>query len=611
MHFPLLMPCWLTASVLFTTTLGQSIAEINGNKFVSPYRNKDVTNVTGLITAKGPEGFWIRSTQADQDAKTSDALYVYDNGTASGNLSTGTVVSLGGRISEYRSSSAYIYIAELTKPAKVKVVSTGNEIAPLVIRRDTTSPPTEEYTSLDNGDLFGLPNNASQISTANLELQPDKYGLDFWHSLMGELVTVKSPHAVAKPNQYGDTWVVGDWNVTGKNARGGLTLTPGDGNPEAIIIGTPLDGSDNPSDTKLGDSLEDITGVVSYAFGYYTILPLTAISVTSSRQPALPEPAGSTTDGTCKSLTVGDYNIENFSFNVSGIEGRAQHIATYLGLPDIVFLQEVQDNDGPTGNGVVSANKTLDILVDAIANISNYQYAYVDVDPVNDVSGGQPGGNIRSAYLYKPDILALVNPNPASAADATEVLPGPELSFNPGRIAPNNTAWEDSRVPLAAHWRVIADDSTFFTINVHFTSKGGGSSIEGDARPPVNGGVDHRIQQANVTADFIAQILAEDVNAAVIMAGDCNEFAFVEPLKVLVQESGLVDLDEAAGIEPVERYTYLFDMNSQELDHFFVSKSIADQSPKLEHVHVNTWVSYADQISDHDPSVAQLNVCGG
>ena len=58
------------------------------------------------------------------------------------------------------------------------------------------------------------------------------------------------------------------------------------------------------------------------------------------------------------------------------------------------------------------------------------------------------------------------------------------------------------------------------------------------------------------------------------------------------------------------RYTDLFDMNSQELDHMYISPSIAKQKPKFEHVNVNTWVSFDDAASDHDPSVAQMNLCG-
>lgn len=603
--------CLATFTVFTSGISSQSIAALNGNKYVSSYRNQDVSNVTGLITAKGPSGFWIRSNLPDNDPKTSESLYIFDNKTVSGNLTTGDIVTLNGRFVEYRSASNQIFLAELTRPTNVKVVSRGNQVKPKVIGKDTLSPPTDLYSSLDNGDVFGVPNNSSQITRANPELDPIKYGLDFWESIMGELVTVKKPKAVSKPNQFGDTWVVGDWKKTGQNSRGGLTITSGaNGNPEAIIIGDPLDGSDNPQDTKLGDSLDDITGVVYQSFGTYRILPLKALKVLSSAKPALPRAADFKSSGKCKSLTFGDYNIENFAPNSTGVEGRAEHIVKYLGSPDVVFLQEIQDDTGPTNDGAVSANKSLDVLINAIAAISPLKYSYVDIDPVNNQDGGQPGGNIRQAYLYNPAVVEIANPKPGSPTDATEVLSGPSLSFNPGRIEPNSSAWRASRKPLAAQWRVRSDNSTFFTINVHFTSKGGGSPIEGDLRPPVNGGIEERTAQANITAAFVADILAEDPSAAVIVAGDFNEFTYVQPLKVFLQESGLVDLDEAAKIDPVERYTYLFDMNSQQLDHFFISKSIAEQKPKLEHVHVNTWVSFADQISDHDPSVALLNVCG-
>lgn len=49
-------------------------------------------------------------------------------------------------------------------------------------------------------------------------------------------------------------------------------------------------------------------------------------------------------------------------------------------------------------------------------------------------------------------------------------------------------------------------------------------------------------------------------------------------------------------------------MNCQELDHMYVSQALTAGAAR-EIVHVNTWASFADQISDHDPSVARLNVC--
>jgi len=108
--------------------------------------------------------------------------------------------------------------------------------------------------------------------------------------------------------------------------------------------------------------------------------------------------------------------------------------------------------------------------------------------------------------------------------------------------------------------------------------------------------------------DFIAQILKKDANAKIISSGDFNEFSFVKPQEIFVSKSGLKDLDEVAGIAKLERYTYLFDMNCQQLDHMYISKSMTSNA-KFEHIHINTWASSANQISDHDPSVARLNVC--
>ncbi|KAI2617452.1 DNase I-like protein [Hypoxylon sp. NC1633] len=643
--------------VAATSAAAQSIAQINGDRFLSPFNGQTVANVTGVVTAKGPDGIWLRSVKPGRDKRVSDGLYLYGSALASNaSISVGDVIVVGGKVSEYRSSKDYLYMTELGSPRVTAVLERGRAVKPRVIGRDTPSPPTRQYTALDNGDVFGVPNNQSLVSAANPRLEPEKYGLDFWESLVGELVTIESPRAIAKPNQYGDTWVVGDWAATGANARTGLTMSDRDANPEAIIIGTPLDGSDNPTDTRLGDRLSTITGVVYQAFGFYRVLPLTRVTVTSSLSPAVPPPTALTSSAaasgggaSCGGVTVGSYNVENFyAGDAAHVQAVARHIVQYMRTPDLVAVQEIQDNDGETDDGVVDADATLDALVGAILSLSSANgtsnstgsrssgggggarypytnsstagvlYNYTYISPPNDVSGGAPGGNIRVAYLYRADVLRLRNANKGSAELANEVLPGPELKYNPGYVDPANAAWEDSRRPLAAVWELVSGNGTrngngtgkpLFTINVHWTSKGGSSSLHGDARPPVNGGVEGRLAQAEVTASFIADILAEDPSAYVLTAGDYNEFAFARPVEDFASRSGLVDLDAAAGIPSAERYTYLFDMNSQELDHVFVSPGLAAATLGFEHLHVNTWVSYDDATSDHDPSVGKFDLC--
>lgn len=494
---------WFAPALLVASASAQSIAQINGDRFLSPFSGKNVTNVTGIVTAKGPDGIWIRSVKPGCDKRVSDGLYVYGSALAKNtSISVGDVLVVDGKISEYRSSKDYVYMVELASPKVAAILAHGKKVDPIVIGKDTPSPPTKQYSGLDNGDVFGVPNNQSLISVANPKLEPDSYGMDFWESLMGELVTIESPRAVGRPNQYGDTWIVGDWNTTGDNGRTGLTVSAGDGNPEAIIIGSPLDGSKNPTDTRLGDKLETITGVVYQAFGFYRILPLTNISVVESVAPALPPPTTLTSEGVCSGITVGGYNIENFyPGDTAHVQAVAKHIVDYMRTPDLIAVQEIQDNNGETDDGTVSADESLTALTTAIQSLGGVAYNYTYISPLNDESGGAPGGNIRVAYLYRADVIQLRGANPGTATDANEVLPSPELKYNPGFIDPSNEAWTNSRKPLAAAWE-LADGSgkALFTVNVHFGSKGGSSSLHGDARPPVNGGVDDRQAQAEVTA---------------------------------------------------------------------------------------------------------------
>lgn len=370
-----------------------------------------------------------------------------------------------------------------------------------------------------------------------------------------------------------------------------------------------MDGSENTNETKLGDQLEDITGVVQYVFGFYAILPTTGTKVKSSQE-AIPPPSSISSNGRCNGLTFGSYNIENFAPNNSRVSLVAEHIVDYLNTPSVMFLQEVQDNSGETNNGVTNANLTLASLAQAVSDISGIDYLSVSVDPVNNQDGGVPGGNIQTAYLYNPLEVRLRDPNPGTATDVNEVVAGPALRFNPGRID-DGTTFSNSRKPLAAHWELVDGSGTFFTVNNHWTSKGGSSSLQGDPRPPVNGGVDRRSQQAELTGSFIAEILAQDKNAAVVAAGDFNEFAVVEPLRRFVEVSGLKDLDVVGKVPENERYTYTFGASQQQLDHMYASSWATRRVGRgdFEHVHVNTWVAEEDVASDHDPSVARLNVC--
>lgn len=530
--------CATTA--LASTAAGTSIAEINGDRFLSPFKDKSVSQVKGLVTAIAENGVFLRSTQPDNNPATSEGLFVFSN-TIGNQVKTGDVVTLNGVVKEFRyvcvkypskgtlyaelsalcrSNPEHIYLTELSKPSNIVVVSSGNTFKPLIVGVDTPQPPNREFSSLDKGGVFGFPNAVTSISAANPKLDPKTSGLDFWESLVGELVTLQNVFQVSRPNKYGDVWVRGNYTVTGLNGHGGVTMLKGgetnysdlitmsrdadgmiiDANPETIVLGTPIDGSHNPTDTKMGDYLGDVTGVVYYSFGTYRILPLTALKPTGSVPSEYPA-TSITGTGDCHGFTVADYNAENLAPDSPHMNSVIDQIVHKLRLPDLVFLQEVQDNSGPTNDGVVSANVTLSTLTQGIKKLSGVTYNFTDVDPVDGQDGGQPGGNIRCAYLYRPDTVELYKVNPGSSNDANEVLDGPELKFNPGRIGQTDDNFEATRKPLIAMWTTVKQPKKeFFTVNVHFSSKGGSTGLHGDPRPPVNKGIEKRTGQMELTA---------------------------------------------------------------------------------------------------------------
>jgi hypothetical protein len=177
----------------------------------------------------------------------------------------------------------------LVLTSDIRILSSGNNVTPIILGVDRT-PPTQSLSALDTfaGEdaWLSVPGNQTQVGKKNATLMPDQYGLDFWRSLEGMLVTVRNPVALNFENRFGELWIRGDWPTTGPNARGGLTITFGrhllegklwdisdapstgpDGlpnsNPEAILVHQPIDGTKSPT-TSVGAALSAVTGIIHY-----------------------------------------------------------------------------------------------------------------------------------------------------------------------------------------------------------------------------------------------------------------------------------------------------------------------------------------------------------
>jgi len=84
--------------------------------------------------------------------------------------------------------------------------------------------------------------------------------------------------------------------------------------------------------------------------------------------------------------------------------------------------------------------------------------------------------------------------------------------------------------------------------------------------------------------------------------GDLNDFEFSSPVMTL-KGAGLTALIET--LPANERYSYVYEGNSQTLDHLLVSSGLLSFKTGFDLVHVNA--EFLDQASDHDPGVARFS----
>jgi predicted extracellular nuclease len=578
---------------------GLRIHDVQGAAQQSPYVGKTVNAVPGVVTAVGSNGFWMQDPQADADPATSEGIFVFTGSAPT--VAAGDAVTVTARVSEFRpggATNANLTTTELGS-ATVTVTASGQPLpAATLVGPGGRVPPS----SVIENDVTG------SIETANV-FDPAEDGIDFWESMEGMRVEIDDAQVVGPTNRFGETTVVPQGSGV-RTSRGGIVARAGDFNPERVVVAQTL--ASVPA-ANVGDSYAGaMVGVLDYNFGNFFLLPTASPVLTS----------GGLTRETTRvtrdyELSVATFNVENLSplDPQSKFDRLADYAVHNLAAPDVLTLEEIQDNDGPTDDGVVAADQTLQKLVDAIAAAGGPAYSWREIDPVNDQDGGQPGGNIRVAFLFRTDRgLSFVDRPGGDSTTATQVVTGdggqPQLTLSPGRIDPTNTAWDSSRKPLAGEFKW--QGRTVFVIANHFDSKGGDDPLFGRYQPPAQPTAVQRHQQATLVHDFVAQIEGIDPGAAVVVLGDLNDFDFSQTADILTAGDVLLDLPRTLPDE--ERYTYDFEGNSEVLDHILLSpglSAVGKTSPSnaakpfyYDVVHVNS--EFADQASDHDPQVVKL-----
>lgn len=542
-----------------------TIGEIQGLGHTSGFVGVRV-KTEGVVTAIDSNGYYVQSASGatDGDVRTSDGIFVFTGSTPAG-VAKGDLLRIDATVGEFRpgGDTRNLTITQLTNASVSRLgAATVEEI---VIGVGGRLPPT----AVISNDGFSV-------------YDPAEDGIDFYESIEGMYVTVDAPQVVANTNEFGETFVVasGGQGATGVNARGGITIAQGDYNPERLQLDEDtglFDGLNE--DLTTGDQLADVKGVISYAFQSYELLVTEAVTVTQDV-----ELWKETTElvEAQDQLSVVTYNMENLSANddPTKLYSLAEDIVFNLNAPDIIAAQEIQDADGAGTGAGLSGVPTANALIQAILDLGGPQYAYAEVAPsANNSTGGEPNGNIRNGYFYDPSRVNLVD-------GSVQLI--------------NDPVYNGTRRPLAASFDFNGETVTL--VNVHFTSRLGSDPLWGANQPPADAGDGARTAQAQAIRTWIDARLAADAGANIAVLGDFNGFSWEGSVTALTNGGRMQDLNTLLPEE--ERYSYLFEGNSQAIDHIVATNGLY-QNAQFDAVHLNAEQREELQLStDHDPQMA-------
>jgi predicted extracellular nuclease len=531
---------------------------------------QDTTNQLG--------GFFVQEEDADADAdpQTSEGLFVYDGGFGI-DVAPGDVVRVRGTVAEYSD------VTELTNVSAVQVCSSGASV--------TTGPidlPVSAIVDLERyeGMLVTFPETLYATEHYNL----GRYG-ELWLSVENRLwnpTSVVTPGAPALALQ-------------DLNDRSRVLIDDGSNIQNPAVV--PYLAIDNT--LRLGDTVQNLTGVLSYGFGYYRLHPtIPPAFVRANDRTATPVDPGDT-------FTVAGMNVLNY-FNGDGLGGgfpttrgastlsefnrqRDKIIAAILAMDaDVLGLTELEND----GYGPNSAIQDLVNGLNAVAGAGTYAF----IDPgVTNIGTDE----ITVGFVYRTAT--------ATPVGAAAIL---DSSVDPLFLDTKN------RPSLAQTFEASASGERLTIAVNHLKSKGSDCNDVGD--PDTGDGQGNCNLTRTNAAIALANWLATDPTGSgdldSLIVGDLNAYAMEDPIEAL-KSAGYTDL--VSTTMGVGAYSYVFDGQSGYLDHALGNASLGPQVVGMTIWHINAdeprvldyneeynpaylYSPDAYRSADHDPVLVHL-----
>lgn len=552
-----------------------TIMQIQGTGTKSAYAGQTVA-VTGVVTgsyqALPLQGFFLQAASGDGDAATSDGIFVFHGDRSPGEIRQGDSVDVIGVVRE----------------AYGRTTIDVSQAASSVTRRSS-------------GNRLPEP----------VELRPPPVRTDaarYYESLEGMLVRVPDAVVVGPTSRFGEFAVV--------RADSGLTrVFQSDTNgPGQIITVDDGAGPDARYEVTSGDQVTGIIGPLDYSYGQFKVEQFAdaRLRIMQGARLFVPVAAPAATE-----FTVASFNLENLfdpvytpgklgpcDVDAAGVPCRervtpadyqrkltkaARAIRDALGAPTIVGVQEVE---------------SLAVLSQLAAQpeLSAFGYEAALLDGVD------PRG-INVGLLYRAEAVTVHGATQLNEC-TTESYGFSDVE---ARCSSKNNGtldgyWLAARPPLVVDLTVGAGASAerMTVIVNHFKSKGG-------VDPENKQFTSRRTAEARLVARAVQDLVRRDPNARIIVLGDLNDFVASAPLKVLTSEAPLYDL--AAEVPASARYSYIYNGESEVLDHVLVTANL--RSRVLENGFVRIDADFptaraADltpfRVSDHDPAFVRFRL---
>lgn len=533
-----------------------------------------VVTVRGVATGLSRHGFFLQNTRPNLKPGISDALFVFS---PKWPAPIGALLELSGQVQDYIKQNNGKPSTQI-KLENVRVLKKrGPEIEPFELTADNVPADTVELAAFLNG-------------------------------LEGMLVTIAAGQTfIAPSNPYGDYVLILDAGRPPEDVirtpQGGVLVDQQ--NPLRWYPGFRIRDYDMTPRVNVGARLlSRITGPLNYRVEAFQIAVNHPIEV---QDKDIPWCVGrlKSEDGHLTIMTMNGFNLDmhvespdkvkNPSLDVDDDwgDGRflslARAVVEQANVPDIIALQEIQDNDGAEISEVVDASETYQGLVRVIKKLCGVAYRWVDIPPGVGTDGGQPGGSIRNGFLYHPDRVDMLE-------DSVRL------------IAADDPAFIDSRKPLIVHFREKSTGRVLACINVHLASKRHQLGIFAPEQPGFDERLPVRVRQAEIIGEHLAELRRQRTDYYV--TGDFNDTEDSETLAAIVDEQ---NVNLVKTLPPDQRYDYNHRGKLQVLMHGIVPRRLAEKHAEYEIIHGNELLGIrpgrtTDKPSDHAYVLAKIRL---